>query len=151
MNRQTPPSSASKARLRLWLRLLRAQRAMEARVRERLRDGHDTTLPRFDVMAALYREREGMRMSALSGVLRVSNGNVTGIVDRLVTEGAVERIAVAGDRRAMIVRLTETGAEAFEAMAAAHEAWIDELLDGVGAEEADAISARLAEVAERIE
>ena len=75
-------------------------------------------------------------MSALSGVLRVSNGNVTGIVDRLVTEGAVERVAVEGDRRAMIVRLTEAGAEAFEGMAAAHEAWIDELLEGVGAEEA---------------
>ena len=120
-------------------------------MREKLREGHDTTLPRFDVMAALYRERAGMRMSALSGVLRVSNGNVTGIVDRLVAEGAVERIAVEGDRRAMTVRLTEDGATAFEAMAAAHETWIDDLLDGVSAEEADAISARLAEVAERIE
>ena len=151
MNKPARPSPASKARLRLWLRLLRAQRAMEARVREKLREGHDTTLPRFDVMAALYRERAGMRMSALSGVLRVSNGNVTGIVDRLAAEGAVERIAVEGDRRAMTVRLTDDGATAFEAMAAAHETWIDDLLDGVSAEEADAISARLAEVAERIE
>ena len=151
MNQAARPSSASKARLRLWLRLLRAQRAVEGRVRERLRDGHDTTLPRFDVLAALHRERDGLRMSALSGVLRVSNGNVTGIVDRLVGDGLVERVAVAGDRRAMVVRLTDAGAAAFEDMATAHEAWIDELLDGVGAEEAEAISARLADVAERIE
>lgn len=151
MNEAARPSPASKARLRLWLRLLRAQRAVEGRVRERLRDGHDTTLPRFDVLAALHRERAGLRMSALSGVLRVSNGNVTGIVDRLVGDGLVERVAVEGDRRAMVVRLTDAGAAAFEGMAAAHEAWIDELLDGVGAEEAEAISARLAEVAERIE
>lgn len=151
MNEAARPSPVSKARLRLWLRLLRAQRAVEGRVRERLRDGHDTTLPRFDVLAALHRERAGLRMSALSGVLRVSNGNVTGIVDRLVGDGLVERVAVEGDRRAMVVRLTDAGAAAFEGMAAAHEAWIDELLDGVGAEEAEAISARLAEVAERIE
>ena len=151
MNQPARISTASKARLRLWLRLLRAQRAVEARVRERLRADHDTTLPRFDVMAALHREREGLRMSALSDVLRVSNGNVTGIVDRLVAEGMVARVAVEGDRRAMIVRLTAAGAAAFEAMAAAHEAWIDDLLDGVSAEEADAISARLAEVAERTE
>ena len=151
MNEAARPSPASKARLRLWLRLLRAQRAVEGRVRERLRDGHDTTLPRFDVLAALHRERAGLRMSALSCVLRVSNANVTGIVDRLVGDGLVERVAVEGDRRAMVVRLTDAGAAAFEGMAAAHEAWIDELLDGVGAEEAEAISARLAEVAERIE
>ena len=151
MSEAPPASAASKARLRLWLRLLRAQRAVEARVRERLRAGHETTLPRFDVMAALDREREGMRMSALSGELRVSNGNVTGIVDRLVAEDMVERVAVEGDRRAMIVRLTDKGAAAFDDMAKAHEAWIDELLDGVSAEEAEHISARLAKVAERIE
>ena len=55
-----------------------------------------TTLPRFDVMAALSREEHGLRMSDLSSVLRVSNGNVTGIVDRLVEDGLVERRAVEG-------------------------------------------------------
>ncbi len=81
--------SASKARLRLWLRLLKAARLVEAELRERLRTGHGTTLPRFDVMAALARTPRGCRMSELSGVLRVSNGNVTGIVDRLEAEGLV--------------------------------------------------------------
>ena len=38
-------------------------------------------------MAALYRVPEGMLMSDLSRFLLVSNGNVTGIVDRLVSEG----------------------------------------------------------------
>ena len=151
MNKHTAPSQTSKARLRLWLRLLRAQRAVEGRVRERLRADHDTTLPRFDVMAALHRERAGLRMSGLSDVLRVSNGNVTGIVDRLVGEGLVERVAVEGDRRAMSVRLTPGGVAAFEDMAAAHERWIDELLGGVAPEEADAISDRLALVADNIE
>ena len=59
----------------------------------------DTTLPRFDVMAALYRSPEGMLMSDLSRFLLVSNGNVTGIVDRLVSDGFVARAQREGDRR----------------------------------------------------
>ena len=48
------PDAASKSRLRLWLRILSVSRTVEAELRERLR-ALDTTLPRFDVMAALHR------------------------------------------------------------------------------------------------
>ena len=51
------------------------------------------TLPKFDVMAALARKGAGMTMTELSRFLMVSNGNVTGIVDRLVAEGMVVRLA----------------------------------------------------------
>ena len=44
---------AEKLRLRLWLQMLKATRHIEAELRERLRLEHGTTLPRFDVMAAL--------------------------------------------------------------------------------------------------
>lgn len=143
------PEAASKARLRLWLRLLKTSRAIEAEVRERLRAEHGTTLPRFDVMAALYRDRAGLRMSALSDVLRVSNGNVTGIVDRLVSEKLVVRQVVEGDRRAMVVRLTTAGVEQFEELAAQHEGWINDLLFALSAEEADALTRQLTEVTEK--
>ncbi len=143
------PSGASKARLRLWLRMLKATRAIESELREKLREEHGSTLPRFDVMAALQRNPSGLRMSALSAALRVSNGNVTGIVERLAAEGLVERRAVEGDRRAAEVRLTEAGQAAFARMAAAHEGWIDDLLEGVGAEEAEALSHRLDTIAKR--
>ena len=97
----------SKEKLRLWIRLLRASRIIEAELRERLSTEFDTTLPRFDVMAALYRTPDGMLMSDLSRFLLVSNGNVTGIVDRLVSEGLVQRGQRNGDRRTSIVQLTE--------------------------------------------
>jgi DNA-binding MarR family transcriptional regulator len=54
-------------------------------------------------MAALYRAEAGLKMSELSSVLRVSNGNVTGIVDRLVEDGAIIRVPVDNDRRATTV------------------------------------------------
>ena len=49
------PDADSKARLRLWIRLLRASRLIESTARERLKSQFNATLPRFDVMAALYR------------------------------------------------------------------------------------------------
>ena len=144
-------TAASKARLRLWLRILGVSRLIEGELRERLRSGFDTTLPRFDVLAALHRSRDGLKMSALSSVLRVSNGNVTGIVDRLVADGLVVRVPVEGDRRATTVRLTRKGEEDFATLAAAHEAWVDELLGSVTVAEANHLIAELQAVRDRIE
>lgn len=136
-------SRDSKERLKLWIRLLRASRTIEAELRERLKKDFDTTLPRFDVMAALYRQADGMLMSDLSRFLLVSNGNVTGIVDRLVSEGLVTRARRNGDRRTSMVRLTDAGTDTFEKMAAAHEGWIGELLGGVGEDDTRRLAAML--------
>jgi DNA-binding MarR family transcriptional regulator len=136
-------SRDSKERLRLWIRLLRASRTIEAELRERLKKDFDTTLPRFDVMAALFRCPEGMLMSDLSRFLLVSNGNVTGIVDRLVSEGLVSRSRRNGDRRTSMVRLTDAGIRQFETMASAHEGWIGELLGSVGEDETRRLAAML--------
>ena len=119
---------ASKQRLRLWIRLLRTARAIEAELRERLRVQFATTLPQFDVMAALARTNTGMTMTELSRFLMVSNGNVTGIIDRLVADKLVVRNAPADDRRAIIVQLTAKGASQFSRIAKAHEGWVDALL-----------------------
>ncbi len=124
-----------KTRLRLWLQLLKTTRRIETVVRENLRREFDSTLPRFDVMAALDPYKEGLKMSMLSSVLKVSNGNVTGIVDRLVADGCVVRVAVPGDRRASVVHLTAKGQKQFDLQAAEHEIWINQLLnDFTGAE-----------------
>ncbi|MEO1689570.1 MAG: MarR family transcriptional regulator, partial [Pseudomonadota bacterium] len=124
----------SKQRLRLWLRLLRAVRETEGALRVRLKD-HGSTLPRFDVMAALARRPEGAAMGELSRMLRVSGGNVTALVDRLEADGLAERRAVPGDRRSSLVALTPAGADAFAAMAEAHEGWIDAAFSSLDAED----------------
>ncbi|MEN8891985.1 MarR family winged helix-turn-helix transcriptional regulator [Planktotalea arctica] len=136
MKPQSTPAQdpTSKERLRLWLRVLKTNRLIEAELRERLRLEFGTTLPRFDVMSALYRNPKGMKMSELSRMLMVSNGNVTGIVDRLREDSHLLREAVPGDRRAVRVRLTAKGIIEFEKQASAHEGWVSELLSGLDAE-----------------
>ncbi len=134
----------SKDRLRLWLRLLRTTRRIEHVLRDRLRTEFDTTLPRFDVMAALYRVPEGMIMSDLSRFLMVSNGNVTGIVDRLVDDGLVIRALREGDRRTSSVRLTDAGRTRFGVMAATLEGWVNDQLSGLSAADARIVAGTLA-------
>lgn len=143
LRERTAARPASKQRLRLWLRLLRSARAIETQVREKLRTEFALTLPQFDVMAALIRAENGMTMTELSRHLMVSNGNVTGIIDRLVTEKMVLRTAPANDRRSFIVRLTPKGAALFESAAKAHEGWVDDLLGDIDADEAERIVADL--------
>jgi DNA-binding MarR family transcriptional regulator len=140
----------SKQRLRLWIRILRAARAIEAEVRDRLRVNFDVTLPQFDVMAALERKPDGMTMTELSRFLMVSNGNVTGIIDRLVTDKLVVRQAPANDRRAIIVKLTARGLKDFTAMAKAHQGWVDNLLSEFDAAEAETLIEHLDGLSGRI-
>lgn len=132
-------SDLSKARLRAWLQVLKVSRKIEGELREKMRLEFGSTLPRFDVMAALYRSRDGMRMSELSSALMVSNGNVTGIVDRLVADGMIVRVPVENDRRASIVRLTPDGEKDFAERALVHEGWVSELFSDLSANDADAL------------
>ena len=110
--------------LRLWLRLLTCSNLIEGRVRRGLRDRFAITLPRFDLLAQLDRAPDGLTLSELSRRLMVSNGNMTGLVERLVAEGLIESRPQDDDRRAQLVRLTAAGKRAFDAMTPTHGAWI---------------------------
>ncbi|MBZ0130131.1 MAG: MarR family transcriptional regulator [Rhodobacteraceae bacterium] len=121
------PGGGAKLRLRCWLAMLKATKRVENDIRDRLRREFDTTLPRFDVMAMLYKNAAGLKMSQLSSEMMVSAGNVTGIIDRLVADGLVMRVSIKGDRRATLVRLTPKGEADFTSMAAIHEGWVAEI------------------------
>src|SRR5690606_3017733 len=86
--------------LRVWLRLLTCANLIESEIRSRLREHFDTTLPRFDLMAQLERSEDGILLGELSRRMMVSNGNITGLVDRLVQSGLIERRVLETDRRA---------------------------------------------------
>ena len=128
---------ATKEPLRLWLRALSFASMVERRVRSRLHVDFDVTLPRFDVMAALYDAPAGLSMGEVSRRLMVSNGNVTGIVERLDRDGLVWRRTNPEDRRSQLVRLTDSGRTTFEGMAEAHEGWISAMLSGLSEEEVE--------------
>ena len=135
-----------KMALRNWLGLLTSSQLLEKQVRERFRREYDTTLPRFDVMAALAREPEGQTMGEVSRWLLVSSGNVTGIMSRLVTDGLVTRTRSESDRRSYLVRLSRKGKAEFERMSTSHEKWVRKMLTGMTRKEMVALDGLLKKV-----
>jgi DNA-binding MarR family transcriptional regulator len=59
--------------------------------------------------------------------MMVSNGNITGLVDRLVTQDLISRKPDPNDRRVQIVKLTAAGRRFFRTMARANGDWIAEM------------------------
>jgi DNA-binding MarR family transcriptional regulator len=128
----------------LWLRLLSTTKLVAQEIRRRLRVEFDATLPQFDLLAQLYREPEGLRLGELSRRTMVTNGNITGLADRLEADGLIRRETLEADRRVTVARLTRKGRDLFNTMAKAHESWIRELTAGLDDDEIDASLARLA-------
>ena len=132
------------AQVRLWLRLLTCTTLIEGEIRRRLRDHSDFTLPRFDLMAQLDKARGGMTLGELSSRMMVSNGNVTGLAERLVAQGLVTRKPSPHDRRVQIVSLSAEGRRAFRKIARAHESWIAEIFSGLSSNDTAALMQLLA-------
>lgn len=140
---ETGVSADDGLELRVWLRLLTCSTLIEHGVRQGLHRSFETTLPRFDVLAQLQRAGKPLSMGDLSRRLMVTNGNVTGLVDRLKSEGLVDRRRSDGDRRVQIVSLTQAGAASFERMAADNRRWVTGMMAGLSREEKDALFALL--------
>lgn len=131
----------AKQSLRVWLRLVSCSRIIESRIRRNFEVHFNTTLPRFDVLAALDHAKsitdKGLTMGELSKRLLVSNGNVTGIVERLSTDKYIRKTKQKSDGRSHVVELTSKGKEYFATLASAHESWIDEMLSELSEQDMD--------------
>jgi DNA-binding MarR family transcriptional regulator len=130
-DRETALTKDDRLDLRVWFRLLTCATLIERSVRQGLREEFGITLPKFDLLSQLDRAEEGLTMGELSRRLMVTNGNVTGLIDRLVSEGLVARQPAPHDRRAQLVRLTPAGKQAFDAMIPKHQDFIAERFDGL--------------------
>lgn len=77
---------------------------------------HHLTPSQFHTLIAIKENRSGCTMSQLAESTNQVSATMTGIVDRLVERGWVERKRNAADRRAVLVHLTETGRAKLEAV-----------------------------------
>src|SRR5262249_18846966 len=85
--------------------------------------------------AAEKHESRGLTMSELSQRLMVTNGNITGIIERLRKERLVTRSLAPHDRRTQLVRLTASGRRAFDRMVPEHRAWVERIFSAMNHEE----------------
>jgi MarR family transcriptional regulator, 2-MHQ and catechol-resistance regulon repressor len=116
-----------------YVKLLRASRAVLARVEPRLAASGLTTT-QFGVLEAIL-HKGPLSQRDLSLKVLTSPGNMTDLVDKLEARGLVRRVRQKADRRAVRVELTAAGMALIEPLFAAHAGDIDTAMAGLdGAE-----------------
>lgn len=86
--------------------------------------GEDLTVPQFTILNHI--RPEGIPLSEISARMLCDNSNLTGIVDRLIAKGLVERRPDPQDRRVSLICLTDTGAEKLRSIRPRHQASVDQ-------------------------
>jgi MarR family transcriptional regulator, organic hydroperoxide resistance regulator len=92
---------------RIYFRFIRLQQRVFGEMAQTLKPT-GLSIPQFDVLSTLT-EQQGLSQSDLAQRLYVTKGNVSGLIDRLVEAGYVERRSAPGDRRSNALFLTRDG------------------------------------------
>jgi DNA-binding MarR family transcriptional regulator len=122
---------------RLWLQLLSLHGDIFASLNSVLSSEFGLSLAKFDVLAQLDRYRDGLALGQLSQNLKVSGGNVSGLVQRLLADNLISKDMSSEDRRSFIVRLSPTGEALFRKAADVHKKHLSKRLENVSAKELD--------------
>ncbi|WP_246787671.1 MarR family winged helix-turn-helix transcriptional regulator [Bradyrhizobium sp. CCBAU 53421] len=120
---------------RLWLQLLSLHGELFASLNSMLSSEFGLSLAKFDVLAQLDRYRDGLALGQLSQNLKVSGGNVSGLVQRLLADDLISKEMSSEDRRSFIVRLTPKGEALFRKAADVHKRHLSERLETIPARE----------------
>ncbi|MEO1203428.1 MAG: MarR family transcriptional regulator [Pseudomonadota bacterium] len=139
--------------VRLWLELLRCAKLQEQRLGSRMKKAFGHSLTRFDVLSQLYRsEGSTLPVTALADKLLASaSRNITGLVDRMVDDGLVERRANPDDRRSFTISLTDRGRAVFEEMAREHARWVAGGFEGLSQGELKSLQSTMISLREHLE
>jgi DNA-binding MarR family transcriptional regulator len=103
----------------------------------------EVTLPQARALRAIA-SSEACTMGELAGSLRVTMGAATGLVDRLVQQGLVQREPDPSDRRVVRVRLTPAGQRAHAALVRGIRRRLSAALEKLSPEQRAQVAAALA-------
>lgn len=97
----------------IWA-VLHAAHTLEDKVEEALGKAGLST-PKYSVLNALVETGEALSLSDLAARLSCVRSNMTQLVDRLETDGLVQRVSDPHDRRAVKAAITDEGRVRYEA------------------------------------
>jgi DNA-binding MarR family transcriptional regulator len=100
--------------------------------------GFDLTPVQYAALAAIA-DHPGTDQVTLAGLIAFDRTTITGVVDRLVQKGFVERHANARDRRVRELRITAAGRRILAGIEPAVDAAQRSMLRGLSANEADTL------------
>lgn len=109
------------SRLAAWSTFLRAHARVVRELERELQDEQRLALTDYDVLVQLAAVGERrLRMSELAERLLLSRSGATRLVDRLVTDGLVERVSCESDRRGQWASLTDAGLQRMRGASPTH-------------------------------
>jgi DNA-binding MarR family transcriptional regulator len=127
----------------MWLQILSLHGNIFTVLNSALGAEFGLSLAKFDVLAQLDRYPDGLALGQLSQNLKVSGGNVSGLVQRLLADNLISKEMSREDRRSFIVRLTPKGAALFGKASAVHKQQLDRCFEHVPTKQLNATSADL--------
>jgi DNA-binding MarR family transcriptional regulator len=92
---------------------------------------YNMTVPQYMTLRCIQDSQEGCSMSKLAESSHQLTATMTGIVDRLVERGLVERTRHPSDRRALVILLTPAGLKLMETINAAKRSLIMRVLSSL--------------------
>jgi len=136
-----------------WRAFLRGAALLFERLDAELLEAHGLTASDYEILVALSEgPRAGLRMADLAGRALVSKSRLTYRVDRLVTDGLVERKPCPSDRRGSLAALTPAGRRKLERAAATHvDGVLEHLVDRASARDFAAVGRVFGAVAAALE
>jgi DNA-binding MarR family transcriptional regulator len=126
-----------------WL----ARRRMEQEL-----DAFNLTPPQYVALRSMMDREQGCTMTELAEAAYQVSATMTGIIDRLVERGLVQRERAPRDRRSLSVRLTPAGWQLLSEISAVRQARVRQVLEELTPEERRglvAMSRRYLEVVEK--
>lgn len=114
-------------RLAPWRAFLLAHKRVSRRLDEELRAEHDLSFGEYDALLTIAQApHRRIRMRQLADEVILSKSGVTRLIDRLVSDGLVERSACLADARGAEAVLTERGLGRLRAASTTHLRGINE-------------------------
>ncbi len=136
---------------RLWKAIIRLMTEVSSEMRPLMAE-YGLTGPQWANLQVLVQAGpEGLRLSEISKRLRVTEGNITGVIDRLEESGLVARVPHPEDRRVILARLTPAGQELCRRVGPTFTARLDKLFSSLPEAKRLALAGTLEKIAQQVE
>ena len=98
-----------------WIRLVRARHAVVSAVEADAKEAGVLPVEWYDVLWDLERHKDGVRPFELEQRLLFAQYNLSRLIDRMVEQGLVKKVACPSDRRGHMLVITDAGQKARKA------------------------------------
>jgi len=103
-----------KSETRIWLQILSLESIVFSRLNSALNADFGLSVAKFEFLAQIDRQPDGISLGAISANLKVTSGNVSGLVSRLLADKLIAKEISREDRRSFIVTFTAKGKALFD-------------------------------------